>query len=126
MPKRQKVSSPPTRTYFPLKRESLGITSWNARSVQPPGRTSRERSTKKNRRRTKVSFDDCVIHHLLTVFPLTDAAEQQKYYISNVLKKPQRVSVRAFFTRVEQLNNYVKLLPGVYNSPQSGTCNETS
>ena len=49
---------------------------------------------KEEQKRTKVSFDDCVIHHLLTVFPY-DAAEQQKYYISNVLKKPQRVSVRA-------------------------------
>jgi hypothetical protein len=74
---------------------------------------------KEEQKRTKVSFDDCVIHHLLTVFPY-DAAEQQKYYISNVLKKPQRVSVRAFFTRVEQLNNYVKLLPSVYNSPHAG------
>ena len=73
---------------------------------------------KEEQKRTKVSFDDCIIHHLLTVFPY-DAAEQQKYYISNVLKKPQRVSVRAFFTRVEQLNSYIKLLPGLYNSPKA-------
>ena len=31
---------------------------------------------KEEQKRTKVSFDDCVIHHLLTVFPY-DAAEQQ-------------------------------------------------
>ena len=74
---------------------------------------------KEEQKRTKVSFDDCVIHHLLTVFPY-DTAEQQKYYISNVLKKPQRVTVRAFFTRVEQLNSYIKLLPGLYNSPKAG------
>jgi hypothetical protein len=38
------------------------------------------------------SFDDCVLFHLLTVFPI-NAAEQEKYYITNVLKKPQRDNV---------------------------------
>jgi len=66
-----------------------------------------------------MSFDDCVTHHLLTVFSI-DAADRQKFYISNHLKKPQRVTVRAFFTRVEQLNSYIKLLPGLYNSPKVG------
>ncbi len=41
------------------------------------------------------SFNDCVMFHLLTVFPI-NAAEQEKYYISNVLKKPQRINVRQF------------------------------
>ena len=36
------------------------------------------------------------------------------------MKKPQRLSVRAFFTRVEQLNSYIKLLPSLYNSPKAG------
>jgi hypothetical protein len=40
-------------------------------------------------------FHDCVMSHLLTTFPI-NAAEQEKYYISNVLKKPQRVNVRQF------------------------------
>jgi hypothetical protein len=66
-----------------------------------------------------MSFDDCVTHHLLTVFTI-DAADRQKFYISNHLKKPQRVTVRAFFTRVEQLNSYIELLPGLYNSPKAG------
>jgi hypothetical protein len=69
--------------------------------------------------KTKLSFDDCVTHHLLTVFSI-DAADRMKFYISNHLKKPQRVTVRAFFTRVEQLNSYIKLLPGLYNSPKAG------
>jgi hypothetical protein len=69
--------------------------------------------------KTKMSFDDCITHHLLTVFTI-DSAERQKFYISNFLKKPQRVMVRAFFTRVEQLNSYIKLLPGLYNSPKAG------
>ncbi len=61
---------------------------------------------------------DCTKHHLLTVFNF-DTVEQQKFYISNLLKKPQRVSVRAFFTRVEQLNAYVVLLPSLYYSPRA-------
>jgi hypothetical protein len=40
-------------------------------------------------------FNDCVMFHLLTAFPIK-AAEQEKYYISNVVKKPQRVNVRQF------------------------------
>ncbi len=32
------------------------------------------------------SFNDCVMLHLLTVFP-QNAAEQEKYYLSNMLKK---------------------------------------
>jgi hypothetical protein len=32
------------------------------------------------------SFGDCIMLHLLTVFP-QNAAEQEKYYLSNVLKK---------------------------------------
>jgi hypothetical protein len=51
-------------------------------------------------------FDDCVMFHLLTAFPI-NAAEQEKYYISNVLKKPQRINVRQFIWRVDQLNAYI-------------------
>ncbi len=40
-------------------------------------------------------FHDCVMFHLLTAFPIK-AAEQEKYYITNVLKKPQHVNVRQF------------------------------
>ncbi len=41
------------------------------------------------------SFLDCVMFHLLTAF-LINAAEQEKYYITTVLKKPQRINVRQF------------------------------
>jgi hypothetical protein len=54
--------------------------------------------------------------HLLTVFP-NNAAEQEKYYLSNVLKKPQRVGTRQFVQCVEQLNAYVAQLPCWYYSP---------
>ncbi len=52
------------------------------------------------------SFNDCIMFHLLTAFPI-NAAEQEKYYISNVLKKPQRINVRQFVHPVEQLNAYI-------------------
>ncbi len=38
------------------------------------------------------SFEDCMLFYLLTVF-LINAAEQEKYFITNVLKKPQHVSM---------------------------------
>ena len=66
----------------------------------------------------KQSFQDCITFHLLDMFP-SDAAEQQRFYISNVLKKPQRVTVRHFFQRVEQLNGYLSYLPCTYDSPRA-------
>ncbi len=62
------------------------------------------------------SFDKCVMFHLLTVFP-NNAAEQEKNYLSNVLKKPQRVDIRQFVQHVEQLNAYIAQLPCWYYSP---------
>jgi hypothetical protein len=62
------------------------------------------------------SFNECVMFHLLTVFP-NNAAEQEKYYLSNVLKKPQRVGIRQFVRHVEQLNVYIAQLPCWYYSP---------
>jgi hypothetical protein len=62
------------------------------------------------------SFDNCIMFHLLTVFP-NNTAEQEKCYLSNMLKKPQRVGVRQFVQRIEQLNAYVAQLPCWYHSP---------
>ncbi len=63
-------------------------------------------------------FNNCIIFHLLTAFPIK-AAEQEKYYISNVLKKPQRINVRQFIRRVEQLNAYIAQMPCFYYSPNA-------
>jgi hypothetical protein len=63
------------------------------------------------------SFNDCVMFHLLTVFPI-NLAEQENYYISNVLKKPQRINVPQFVWRVEQLNTYIAQMPCFYYSPK--------
>jgi hypothetical protein len=64
------------------------------------------------------SFHNCVVFHLLTAFPI-NAAEQEKYYITNVLKKPQRVNVRQLVRRVEQLNAYIAQMPCFYYSPNA-------
>jgi hypothetical protein len=57
------------------------------------------------------------LHHVspLTAFPI-NAAEQEKYYISDVLRKPQRINVRQFVWRVEQLNAYIAQMPCFYYS----------
>ena len=67
---------------------------------------------------SRQSFIDCVMFHLLTAFPI-NAAEQEKYYITNVLKKPQRVNVRQFVYCVEQLNVYIAQMPCFYYSPHA-------
>jgi hypothetical protein len=63
-------------------------------------------------------FNNCMMFHLLTVFPI-NAAEQEKYYILNVLKKPQRVNVRQFVCPVEQLNAYIAQMACFFYSPNA-------
>jgi hypothetical protein len=62
------------------------------------------------------SFNNCMIFCLLAVFPI-NAAEQEKYYITNILKKLQCVNVHQFIHHVEQLNAYIVQMPCFYNSP---------
>jgi hypothetical protein len=63
-------------------------------------------------------FNDRVMFHLLTAFPI-NVAEQEKYYITNVLKKPQRINVHQFVWRVEQLNAYIAQMPCFYYIPHA-------
>jgi hypothetical protein len=65
---------------------------------------------------SRKSFYNCVMFHLLTAFPI-NVAEQKKYYITNVLKKPQCINVCQFVGRVEQLNAYIAQMPCFYYSP---------
>ncbi len=67
------------------------------------------------------SFLNCVMFHLLTAFPI-NAAEQEKYYITNVLKKPQCINICQFVRRVEQLNAYIAQMPCFYYSPNANAC----
>ena len=48
--------------------------------------------------------------YLLTVFP-NSATEQERYYITNMLKKLQCISILQFVQCVEQLNSYILQLP---------------
>ena len=48
------------------------------------------------------------------VFP-NDAAETQRYYISNGLKKPNNVPIRQSVQHIQQLNSYLILLPRLYH-----------
>jgi hypothetical protein len=61
------------------------------------------------------SFLDCIKLHKLTIFSC-DAAELQRYYIQQHIRKPQRVTVRAFVTRMGLLNDYLAYLPTVKDS----------
>ncbi len=70
------------------------------------------------REKSRKLFNDCVLFHLLTVFPI-NAAEQETYYITNVLKKPQRVNVCQFVRQVEQLYPYIVQMPCFYYSPSA-------
>jgi hypothetical protein len=63
-------------------------------------------------------FNNCIMFHLLTTFPI-NAAEQEKYYISNVLKKPQHINVCQFVRCLEQLNAYIAQMPCFYYSPNA-------
>jgi hypothetical protein len=64
---------------------------------------------------SRKAFNNCVVFQLLTAFPI-HAAEQEKYYILNVLKKPQHVNVHQFVCPVEQLNAYITQMPCFYYS----------
>jgi hypothetical protein len=48
-----------------------------------------------------------------------NAAEQERCYITNVLKKPQHVSMHQFVQHVEQLNSYIAQLSCRYYSPSA-------
>ena len=64
------------------------------------------------------SFMECVQLHLQSVFRY-DAAEMLRFYISNGLKKPNRVPIRDFVWRVKCLNGYLTLLPCLYYSSKA-------
>jgi hypothetical protein len=61
------------------------------------------------------AFLDCIALHKLTIFPI-DAAEKQRYYMTQTVKKPQRVTVRQYMAWMGILNDYHAHLPTVFNS----------
>jgi hypothetical protein len=64
------------------------------------------------------SFNDSIMFHLLTAFPI-NAADQEKYFVTYVLKKPQCFNIRQFVHQVEQLNTYIAQMPCFYYSPNA-------
>jgi hypothetical protein len=64
-----------------------------------------------------MSFRDCHELHKLTVF--ADAAERQWFYIQQVVRKPQRVTVKQHIFQMGVLNDYVRYLPILKDSPKA-------
>ncbi len=62
-----------------------------------------------------ISFMDCIELHKLIVFP-ADAAEKQCYYMQQMIKKPQQVTVGQFMSHMGVLNDYLAYLPMVFDS----------
>jgi len=64
------------------------------------------------------SFCECVAFHLQQVF-CYDVDKTLKYYVMNMLKKPNRVLIRQFFVWVKQLNSHLEMLPCLYYSSKA-------
>ncbi len=75
-------------------------------------------NTKGRRPQTWMSFLDCLELHKLTVFS-TDAAKRQRFYIQQVVRKPQRATVQQHILRMGVLNDYVKHLPTLKDSSKA-------
>jgi hypothetical protein len=61
---------------------------------------------------------ECIKFHLQTMFR-HDAAEAQRFYISNGLKKLNRVSIRDFVQWIQHHNGHLDLLPCLYYSSRA-------
>jgi hypothetical protein len=70
------------------------------------------------RMRTWKSLTDCIELHKLMVLP-ADAAEKQRFYVQQVVFKPQRVTIRQYMSRMGVLNDYIAHLPSIYYSPKA-------
>ncbi len=65
-----------------------------------------------------MSFLDCLELHKLTVFS-ADAAGRQRFYIQQVVRKPQRATVQQHILYMGVLNDYVKHLPTLKDSSKA-------
>jgi hypothetical protein len=64
------------------------------------------------------SFWDYLELHKLTVFT-ADAAKRQQFYIQQAVHKPQRATVRQQILQMGVLNDYVRYLPTLQDSPKA-------
>jgi hypothetical protein len=74
--------------------------------------------TKGKHPRTWAAFQDCLQLHKLAVFT-ADAVKRQKFYIQQVVRKPQRATVRQHILQMGVFNDYVRHLPTLKDSPKA-------
>jgi hypothetical protein len=67
---------------------------------------------------TLMSFLYCLELHKLTVFS-ADTVKRQRFYIQQVVRKPQRATVQQHILRMGVLNDYVKHLPTLKDSSKA-------
>jgi hypothetical protein len=67
---------------------------------------------------TWTSFLDCLELHKLMGFS-ADAAERQRYYIQQAVRKPQRATVQQHISRMGVFDDYVKHLPTLKDSSKA-------
>ncbi len=65
-----------------------------------------------------MSFLYCLELHKLTVFS-ADAAERQRFYIQQAVRKPQRATVQQHILHMGVLNDYVKHLSTLKDSSKA-------
>jgi hypothetical protein len=74
--------------------------------------------TEGRRPQTWTSFRDCLELHKLTVFS-ADTAKRQRFYIQQVVRKPQRATVRQHISRMGVFNDYDKHLSMLKDSSKA-------
>jgi hypothetical protein len=74
--------------------------------------------TKGRHLRTWTFFLDCLELHKLLIFS-ADAAKRQRFYIQQAVHKPQRATVRQHTLQMGVLNDYIKHLPTLKDSPKA-------
>jgi hypothetical protein len=74
--------------------------------------------TKERHPRKWMSFQDCLELHKLTVFS-ADAAKRQRLYIKQVVRKPKRATVQQYILQMGVLNDHVRHLPTLKDSPKA-------
>jgi hypothetical protein len=65
-----------------------------------------------------MSFQDCLELHKLTVFS-ADTAKRQRFYIQQLVCKPQRATVRQLILQMGVINDYVRYLLTLKDSPKA-------
>jgi hypothetical protein len=65
-----------------------------------------------------MTFQDCLELHKFTVFS-ADAAKRQQFYIQQAVHKPWRATVQQHTSQMGVLNDYVRYLPTLKDSPKA-------